>query len=100
MGSTLPSSRQPRPAYEPSVGRQEPSARPPQPADACAPRSLTLSVKETAFLLGVSASTVYRLVRADRIPFKRVGRRILIARDELEAWLGAHARRTDRNASR
>lgn len=60
---------------------QQPS---PQP---CAPTSLTATVKEVAVLLGVSDSTVYRMVRADAIPYKRVGRRILIPRVELAAWL-------------
>lgn len=72
----------------------------PRSPDACEPRRRTLSVKETAAIVGVSTSTIYRLVRADRIPFKRVGRRILIARDELEAWLSPNAASDGTDANR
>jgi excisionase family DNA binding protein len=46
-----------------------------------------LNVWETADLLGVSPSTVYRLVSRGRIPFQRFDRRILFLEPELERWI-------------
>ncbi|MEM7738450.1 MAG: helix-turn-helix domain-containing protein [Deinococcota bacterium] len=36
------------------------------------------TVPDTARVLGVSVDTVYELVRANQIPHKRLGRRIII----------------------
>ena len=47
----------------------------------------TLSVAETADLLGISRWLVQQAVRDGSLPSVRVGRRILIPRLRLEAWL-------------
>ena len=44
-------------------------------------------VDEVAELLGVSKGTVYELIRAGRIPHKRIGRRIAIPRVLFMEWL-------------
>lgn len=48
---------------------------------------LTLSVTETAEILGVSRPTVYTLIHRDDFPSFRVGRRTLISRTGLEKWV-------------
>ena len=47
----------------------------------------TLSVAETAELLGISRWLVQQCVRDGSLPSVRVGRRILIPRARLDAWL-------------
>ncbi len=49
-----------------------------------------LSVAEAAPLLGVSVFTVRAWIRQRRLPFFRVGRRIVFDREDLEAFLRAH----------
>jgi excisionase family DNA binding protein len=46
-----------------------------------------LSVAETAELLGISRWLVQQAVRDSSLPSVRVGRRILIPRVQLDAWL-------------
>ena len=50
----------------------------------------TLSVAETADLLGISRWLVQQAVRAGALPSVRVGRRILIPRARLDAWLSGN----------
>lgn len=47
----------------------------------------TLSVAQTADLLGISRWLVQQAVRDGSLPSVRVGRRILIPRARLDAWL-------------
>lgn len=48
---------------------------------------LAYSVGEAASLMGVSNDKVRELVRANEIPHKRIGRRIIIPRAAFERWL-------------
>lgn len=48
---------------------------------------LTLSVEETAHLLGVSKAMVYRMVKNKELPHLNIGKRIVIHRPSLESWL-------------
>ena len=48
---------------------------------------LTLSLEEAGKLLGVSRQTAYLLTRREDFPVLRIGRRILIPRKQLEAWM-------------
>lgn len=50
-----------------------------------------LSVAETAELLGISRWLVQQAVRDGSLPSVRVGRRILIPRGRLDAWLAGSA---------
>ena len=52
---------------------------------------LTLSVPETAELLGVSVPLVYQLVKRSDFPALKIGTRTLINRRLLEAWLDREA---------
>lgn len=46
-----------------------------------------LSRYEAAQLLGITDRHVDRLIRREGLPCIRLGRRVLIPRDELERWL-------------
>ena len=48
---------------------------------------LTLSVEEAGKLLGVSRQIAYELAHRADFPILRVGRRILVPRKQLEAWM-------------
>ena len=52
---------------------------------------LLLTVSEAAKLLHISRGLAYELVRQERIPFIRLGRRILVPRLGLEAWIAQEA---------
>lgn len=47
----------------------------------------TLSVKETAQLLGIAPITLRRLIYTCQLPIVRVGRRVLIKKTDLEIFL-------------
>ncbi len=53
---------------------------------------LLLNVKQLADLLGVSDSSVYELIQEDDFPSLRVGKRIVIPKDELRKWISAHTK--------
>jgi excisionase family DNA binding protein len=57
------------------------------PADAGPPVKLVYTVEETAALLGLSRGLAYELVRAGTIPAERAGRRWIVPRARLDAWL-------------
>jgi excisionase family DNA binding protein len=57
-------------------------------------RKLTLTVEETASLLGISRTLPYELVRRGKLPHLRLGSRIVVPRQELEALVDG----TDRSA--
>ena len=48
---------------------------------------LTFSVLEAALLLGISPRTVERMIRRKELRTKKIGRRTLIPKTELGAWL-------------
>ena len=64
-------------------------------------KAIALSPEEFAGAIGVSLSTVYRLIRTKRIPSARLGKRILIPLSAVDEFLNgereeeevAHARR-------
>jgi len=51
----------------------------------------TLSVAETAEILGVSRPTVYRLIQRADFPSFKLGSRTLISREGLARWVEAQA---------
>jgi excisionase family DNA binding protein len=52
---------------------------------------LTLTVEETARLLGISRSTAYECVRTGELPSVNFGRRVLIPRHRLQRLLDGEA---------
>lgn len=49
----------------------------------------TLTVEETAELLGLGRSAAYEAVRRGDLPSRRLGRRLLVPVPALMTWLGA-----------
>jgi excisionase family DNA binding protein len=52
---------------------------------------LTLSVEQAAKACGLSERTMRELIARHEMPVVRVGRRVLIVRAQLEAWLNERA---------
>ena len=53
---------------------------------------LLLNVKQLANLLGVSDSSVYELIQEDGFPSLRIGKRIVIPKEELREWITARTK--------
>ena len=56
---------------------------------------LTLSVEEAGKLLGVSRQVAYQLSRRADFPVLHIGRRVLVPRKQLEAWMDRQVRGTE-----
>lgn len=52
---------------------------------------LTISVREAAQKVGISASKMYELARSDGFPSFTVGKRLLISAKGLEQWVEKQA---------
>ena len=53
---------------------------------------LLLNVKQLADLLGVSDSSVYELIQESDFPSLRIGKRIVIPKEELREWISARTK--------
>lgn len=53
---------------------------------------LLLNVKQLTDLLGVSESSVYELIQEDDFPSLRIGKRIVVPKEELRKWITAHTK--------
>lgn len=53
---------------------------------------LLLNVKQLADLLGVSDSSAYELIQEDDFPAVRIGKRIVIPKDELRKWISTNTK--------
>ena len=53
---------------------------------------LLLNVKQLAVLLGVSDSSVYELIEEEDFPSLRIGKRIVIPKEELRKWITSHTK--------
>ena len=53
---------------------------------------LLLNVETVAKVLGVSDSSVYELIQEDDFPSLRIGKRIVIPKEELRKWITAHTK--------
>ena len=51
---------------------------------------LTVSVYEAAFSLGVSVRTIRRLISTNELRAVRIGRRVRVARPELDRFIEIH----------
>ena len=47
----------------------------------------TMTVEEMAVYLGIGRNKAYRMARERGVPALRLGRRIVIPREEFEAWI-------------
>ena len=53
---------------------------------------LLLNVKQLADLLGISESSVYELIQEKDFPSLRIGKRIVIPKEELREWISARTK--------
>ncbi|MBU4438186.1 MAG: helix-turn-helix domain-containing protein [Firmicutes bacterium] len=53
---------------------------------------LTYTVQEIAELIGISKPKAYELTNRSDFPAIRIGRKIVIPKEEFKTWLGAEAR--------
>lgn len=51
--------------------------------------SRLISIGDAAVLLGLSRSTLYKYVEAERIPHVKIGGRIRFEPDAIESWIAA-----------
>ena len=58
---------------------------------------LTLSVEEAGKLLGVSRQVAYQLIHRPDFPTLHIGRRVLVPKKQLEAWMDRHVTGTEDN---
>ena len=58
---------------------------------------LTLSVEEAGKLLGVSRQVAYQLIHRPDFPTLHIGRRVLVPKKQLEAWMYRHVTGTEAN---
>jgi excisionase family DNA binding protein len=61
---------------------------------------LLLSVGEVAQILGIGRNLTYELVRQNKIPHIRLGRRVLIPRMLLHDWLVMSTKESPKSATR
>ena len=53
---------------------------------------LLLNVKQLVDLMGVSDSSIYELIQEDGFPSLRIGKRIVVPKEELRKWITAHTK--------
>lgn len=53
---------------------------------------LLLNVKQMVDLMGVSDSSIYELIQEDDFPSLRIGKRIVVPKEELRKWITAHTK--------
>jgi Predicted transcriptional regulator len=53
---------------------------------------LLLNVKQLVDLMGVSESSIYELFQEDDFPSLRIGKRIVVPKEELRKWITAHTK--------
>lgn len=56
---------------------------------------LTLKAEEAAKVLRISKSKVYELAQSESFPAIRIGKRVVIPRDNLIQWMNAQAEASD-----
>lgn len=61
-------------------------------------RQFSMSPVEAALWIGVSRSTIYRLIRQGEIPIVKVGRRTLLQSAHLERFVSERSRTLPREA--
>ena len=52
---------------------------------------ITLCAEEVAQVLGISRASAYTLMRAQDFPTMRIGKRMVVQKDKLLAWMDAKA---------
>jgi excisionase family DNA binding protein len=60
---------------------------------------MTLTIEETAIALGIGRTAAYAAAASGEIPARRIGRRYVVPKAALEAFLGATSDDTEEVAS-
>lgn len=55
----------------------------------------TLSIAQTVRILGIGRSTLYCIIKDGRLPVRKLGKRTLILREDLERFIAALPTSTD-----
>ena len=53
---------------------------------------LMLNMKQLSDLLGISDVSAYELVQEEDFPSLRIGKRIVVPKEELRRWISAHTK--------
>lgn len=53
---------------------------------------LILNMKQLSELLGISNASAYELVQEEDFPSLRIGKRIVIPKEEVRRWISAHTK--------
>lgn len=53
---------------------------------------LLLNVEQLVDLMGVSDFSIYELIQEDDFPSLRIGKRIVVPKEELRKWIAAHTK--------
>ena len=53
---------------------------------------LLLNVKQVASVLGISDSGAYELIQEDDFPSLRIGKRIVVPKENLQQWISYHTK--------
>ena len=53
---------------------------------------LMLDMKQLSDLLGISDASAYELVQEADFPSLRIGKRIVVSKEELRRWISAHTK--------
>lgn len=53
---------------------------------------LMLNTKQLSDLLGVSDASAYELIQEEDFPSLRIGKRIVVPKEELRRWISAHTK--------
>lgn len=48
---------------------------------------LTYTVEQAAQLIGISRAAAYEAIKKNEIPHRKIGRRIVVPRNQLQEWL-------------
>ena len=54
---------------------------------------LMLNMKQLSDLLGISDASAYELVQEEDFPSLRIGKRIVVPKEELRRWISVHTKR-------
>ena len=69
------------------IGNTDQHLVPPTPSQGKSPSKHMMTVKEVAGYLNISVATVYAMISARRIPFLKIGSRVLFDLSQIKRWI-------------
>jgi len=73
------------------IGNTDQHSVPPKPVQGESSTKHMLTVREVAEHLNIAVSTVYAMVSARRIPFLKIGSRVLFDLSQIERWIAKNS---------